>query len=209
MIRGSFFWSIVLAFALEARGQTVEVWRFDNLSRIGVHAVTVVGAPRVVETDAGKAIEFNGATDGLFFEVNPLAGLVQFTVEVEFQPAADGPEEQRFVHFQEANTENRALVELRILPGGSWCLDTYLRYNQAERTLIDRAASHSSAQWHTATLTFDGQTMKHYVDGALEQSGNVAFQPLAAGRTSVGVRQNRVFWFKGRIRQIRVIPQAR
>ena len=208
MIRGSFFCSIVLAFALEARGQTVEVWRFDNLSRIGGHAVTVVGAPRVVETDAGKAIEFNGATDGLFFEVNPLAGLAQFTVEVEFLPAPSGPEEQRFVHFQEANTENRALVELRTLRGGSWVLDTYLRHNEAERTLIDRAAVHSSAQWHTATLTFDGQTMKHYVDGVLEQSGDVAFKPLAAGRTSVGVRQNRVFWFKGRIRQIRIIPQA-
>ena len=57
-------------------------------------------------------------------------------------------------------------------------------------------------------VTFDGQTMKHYVDGVLEQSGDVAFKPLAAGRTSVGVRQNRVFWFKGRIRQIRIIPQA-
>ena len=67
----------------------------------------------------GKAIEFNGATDGLVFEVNPLAGLAQFTVEVEFLPAPSGPEEQRFVHFQEANTENRALVELRTLPGGS------------------------------------------------------------------------------------------
>ena len=68
--------------------------------------------------------------------------------------------------------------------------------------MIDRAVSHSAAQWHTATLTFDGQTMKHYVDGVLEQSGGVAFQPLAAGRTSVGVRQNRVFWFKGRMREM-------
>ena len=208
MIRETLFCLIALGFAMDARGQEI-VWRFDNLRTIGGHSVTVVGTPRVVDTDRGKAVEFNGATDGLFFEVNPLAGLKQFTVEVEFQPAADGPEEQRFVHFQEANTENRALVELRILPGGSWCLDTYLRYNQAERTLIDRAAAHPSAQWHTATLTFDGQTMKHYVDGKTEQSGGVAFQPLAAGRTSVGVRQNRVFWFKGRIRQIRVIPRLR
>ena len=208
MIRETLFCLIALAFALDARGQEI-VWRFDNLSKIGGHSVTVVGTPRVVDTERGKAVEFNGATDGLFFDVNPLAGLKQFTVKVEFQPAADGAEEQRFVHFQEATTENRALIELRILPGGLWCLDTYLRSNQAERTLIDRAVSHSAAQWHTATLTFDGQTMKHYVDGVLEQSGGVAFQPLAAGRTSVGLRQNRVFWFKGSMREIRIIPQAR
>jgi hypothetical protein len=207
MIRVSFLFAIVLSFALEAWGQG-EVWRFDNLTSIGGHAVTLAGAPRVVETEAGKAIEFNGVNDGIFFDVNPLAGLKQFTVEVEFQPAPDGPEEQRFFHVQEGNTENRALIELRILPGQSWCLDTYLRYNQSERTLIDRGAAHASAQWHTARLTFDGQTMKHYVDGALEQSGDVAFKPLAAGRTSVGVRQNRVFWFKGRIRRISIIPQA-
>ena len=152
MIRETLFCLIALAFALDARGQEI-VWRFDNLSKIGGHSVTVVGTPRVVDTERGKAVEFNGATDGLFFDVNPLAGLKQFTVEVEFQPAADGAEEQRFVHFQEATTENRALIELRILPGGLWCLDTYLRYNQAERTLIDRAVSHSAAQWHTATLT--------------------------------------------------------
>jgi hypothetical protein len=93
-------------------------------------------------------------------------------------------------------------------PGGSWSLDTYLRNDEAQLTLIDRAAVHSAAQWHTATLTFDGKSMKHYVDGVLEQSGDVAFKPLAAGGTSVGVRQNRMYWFKGRIREIRVRPQA-
>ena len=208
VIRGFLFSLIVLVPSLNASAQTAVVWNFDNLSIIGGQAVTVVGTPRVVDTDRGKAIDFNGSTDGLFFEVNPLAGLSRFTVEVEFQPAPDGAEEQRFIHFQEANTENRVLVELRTLPGGSWCLDTYLRYNQAERTLIDRSAAHPSAAWHTARLTFDGQTMKHYVDGVLEQSGDVAFKPLGAGRTSVGVRQNRLYWFKGRIRQIRITPQA-
>jgi hypothetical protein len=103
MNRGYFVCLMILAFALDARAQAT-VWRFDNLTSIGGHTVTVVGTPRVVETETGKAVEFNGATDGLFFDVNPLAGLAQFTVEIEFQPAPGGAEEQRFVHFQEANT---------------------------------------------------------------------------------------------------------
>src|SRR5262245_13247882 len=88
---------LIVLFPAFATAQTV-FWKLDNLANIGGHAVTVVGAPKVVETDSGKAVEFNGSTDGLFLDVNPLAGLQRFTVEIEFQPAAAGPEEQRFVH---------------------------------------------------------------------------------------------------------------
>jgi len=194
-------------FPPNAAAQTVE-WRVDSLVNIGGNAVTVVGTPRVVDTDRGKAIEFNGTTDGLFLDVNPLAGLQQFSVEVEFEPASNGPEEQRFVHFEEAKTENRAVIELRTLQAESWCLDTYLRHAPAALTLIDRTAVHATARWHTAALTFDGKTMAHYVDGLREQSGDVAFKPLGPGRTSIGVRQNRVSWFKGRIRSIRITPRV-
>src|SRR5262245_39295067 len=190
---------------LNASAQSV-TWHVDNLSTIGGNPVTVVGSPRVVETDTGKAVEFNGSTDGLFLDINPLAGLERFTVEIEFEPAADGPEEQRFLHFEEAKTENRAVVELRTLTAGSWTLDTYLRYGAAALTLLDRGVSHRSSNWHVAALTFDGKTMSHYVDGVRELGGEVAFKPLSEGRTSIGVRQNRVSWFKGRIRLIRITP---
>jgi hypothetical protein len=36
------------------------------------------------------------------------------------EPAPGGPAEQRFFHVQEAGVEDRALIELRQLPGGSW-----------------------------------------------------------------------------------------
>ena len=42
-----------------------------------------------------------------------------------------------------------------------------------------------------------------------ELSGPTTFVPLRGGRTSLGVRQNRVSWFKGRIHSIRVSPRAR
>jgi hypothetical protein len=202
--------TLLLAAALAAQAaqaQTV-VWNVDSLSRIGGHTVTVVGSPRVVDTDRGKAIEFNGETDGIFLDTNPLAGLQQFTIEIEFQPAAVGPEEQRFLHFQETQTENRALVELRLTPAGVWSLDTYLRYGETGLTLLDRNITHPAGRWHKAALTFDGRTMTHYVNGVREQSGDVEFKPLATGRTSIGVRQNQISWFKGRIRWIRITPRA-
>jgi len=181
------------------------VWDIDNLARIGGHAVTVIGSPRVVDTAAGRAVEFNGRTDGLLVEGNPLAGLARFTVEVVFSPDADGPEEQRFLHVQEAATPNRAMVELR-LAAGAWSLDTFLIHGKDQLTLVDRSKTHPAGQWHVASLTFDGRVMTHYVNGVEQGSGVVAFRPLADGRTSVGVRQNLVSWFKGRIRQVRITP---
>jgi len=182
-------------------------WTVDSLTRIGGHAVTVVGRPRVVDTSRGRAVEFDGAGDGLFIESNPLEGLARFTVEVVLDPAADGPEEQRFLHIEERDSR-RALMELRRLAAGVWCLDTFLRDGDSQLTLIDRGALHRPGEWHVAALAYDGAAMTHYVDGMREASGPVAFAPLGSGRTSIGVRQNRVSWFKGRIRMIRITPQA-
>jgi beta-xylosidase len=186
-------------------GQPV-VWHLDNLQRIGGHAVTLVGQPRVVSDASGSSIEFNGSTDGLVLDANPIEGLEQFTIEITFQPAADGTLEQRFLHIEEPETANRALIELRMLPGARWSLDTYLRSGESALTLLDWRNTHPASAWHVATLVYDGRTMAHYVNGIRESSGEVSLKPLLAGRTSIGVRQNRVSWFKGRIKSIRFSP---
>lgn len=41
-----------------------------------------------------------------------------------------------------------------------------------------------------------------------EREGAVEFVPMDAGKLSLGVRQNRVHWFKGAIREVRVTPAA-
>ena len=45
------------------------IWEFDNLERIGGHAVTVIGEPQVIDTSDGKAIEFDGEDDGILLPV--------------------------------------------------------------------------------------------------------------------------------------------
>jgi hypothetical protein len=100
------------------------------------------------------------------------------------------------------------LLETRLLPGGRWSLDTFLNSGKSSRTLIDRTKTHAAGQWHAAALVYDGVEMRHYVDGVLEASGPVSFAPLGPGRTALGVRLNQVSWFKGRIRLVRVTPEA-
>ena len=135
---------VALGVASAAAQRTPEVvtWRLDNLSRIGGDAIEIVGAPAVVATEIGPAVQFNGRSDGLLIARNPLEGLTQFTIEVLLAPDADGQVEQRFLHLQEATGENRALVELR-LNGGRWALDSYVRHGDAQLTLarFDETAS--------------------------------------------------------------------
>ena len=198
--------AIVLALGVMVSAQqpapTVTTWRLDNLSRAGSDAIEVIGAPSVVQTDIGPAIQFNGVSDGLLIARNPIGGLSRFTIEVLFAPDSEGPVEQRFLHIQEGTAENRrALIELR-LNDGRWALDTYLRHDAAQIDAAGSVRTHTSAAWHVAAMTFDGTTQRGFVDGVEQGSGAVAFLPLGAGQTSIGVRQNRVFWFKGRIHTV-------
>jgi hypothetical protein len=46
------------------------------------------------------------------------------------------------------------------------------------------------------------------VNGVKEKEGKIVFGPMSDGRTSVGVRLNQVFWFKGSIAEVRFHPEA-
>lgn len=197
-------WWLAIANVTPA-AETV-VWNFDNLETIGGQRVTVVGKPRVIETERGKAIEFDGKGDALYLDANPLAGLKQFTAEVVFRPAKDGPKEQRFLHFQPNGNEDRVLFETRLPAEGKWFLDTYLQTGEGKHTLFAEKSQHALGPWYAAAIVVDGKTMRHFVNGEEEMSADIKLTPLAAGQTSIGVRFNKVHWYQGAIRQIRITP---
>ena len=184
-------------------------WNIDNLTSIGGHPVTVEGQPKVIDTPKGKAVEFDGVDDGLFVDVHPLEGAETFTLEVVFCPYAKGPEEQRFFHLQENDTNNRLLIETRIIGGTSWSLDTFMMSGVTDQTLLDKSITHPTDRWYAIALVFDGKEMRHYINGVKELSAPIAaFTPPKAGRTSLGVRINKVFWFMGAVRQARFTRRA-
>lgn len=210
-ILGAMLLSFVVAGVQAAEptsGAEPIVWNVDNLETIGGHSVTIVGKPRVIETDRGKAIEFDGRGDAVYVPNNPLAGLTQFTAEVIFRPAANGPTEQRFLHFQPDGVDDRVLFETRLRPGDQWFLDTYLQTGPGKHTLFAEKSMHPLGPWYHAAIVVAEGKMRHYVNGREELSADVQLTPLAAGQTSIGVRFNRVHWFQGAIRQIRITPTA-
>ena len=183
-------------------------WQLDNLNSIGGNSTEVLGAPRLVEGPAGKALEFAGVRDGLIVDVNPLEGAETFTLEVIFQPYAGGLAEQRFIHLQECSGDNRALLETRLTRDGKWFLDTFIKSEAADQTLFAEDFKHSIGPWYQAALVFDGRGMRHYVNGRLELAGEMDFMPLQSGQISIGVRLNRVFWYRGRVSSLRFVDRA-
>jgi hypothetical protein len=190
-----------------------EIWRFDQTSALGGHPTTVLGHPLVIESPFGKAVEFNGVEDALFVGVHPLAGASAYTWEVIFRPDADGPAAQRFFHLQEQDpqtgkdTNNRMLFEIRIVDG-QWCLDSFASSNESNRTLLNCKLLHPLGRWYRVTAVYDGKELRNYVDDELEGSGELKLVPQFPGRTSVGVRINKVYWFKGAVLMARMTKRA-
>jgi Concanavalin A-like lectin/glucanases superfamily len=198
---------ICAAVLLRCADRRSDVWKFDSITQIGGHAVKAEGHPRVISTPAGKAVEFGGVEDALFFDVHPLAGAETFTWEVIFRPDVGGAAEQRFFHFQEDGTETRMLFEIRVIDG-KWCLDSFALSGKESKALLDREKLHTLGAWHHAAAVYDGREYRNYVDGVLEGSAELHLAPQGAGQTSVGTRINRRDYFKGAVLEARMTNRA-
>ena len=188
------------------------VWTFDRLDSIGGHKTTVLGEPRVIDSPVGKAVEFDGVDDALFIDNHPLAAASAFTWEAIFRP--DGGEaEQRWFHLSEqdpvtgTDTDNRMLFEIRVV-GGLWYLDSYSQSGSANKALMNRDARHPLGAWYHVASVYDGKEFRNYVDGVREGAAELHLAPHGPGHASVGVRINKVFYFKGAVRLARFTRRA-
>lgn len=184
----------------------VETWHFDRLDRIGGVSTTVLGAPRVVETPIGRAIEFDGVDDALFVDAHPLAGAQVFTWEAIFRPDGGNPE-QRWFHLQENGSENRMLFEIRVV-GTRWFLNSFNFSTTGSRALMNKSSLHPLGAWYHVAAVYDGNVFSNYVNGARDGAAEVELAPQGPGRSSVGVRINRVDYFKGAIHSARFTRRA-
>jgi hypothetical protein len=200
--------SVSAALGAEPAASKTVVWRIDNLEKIGGHPVRVAGDPRVIDTPRGKAVQFDGQDDGLFLEVHPLAGLREFTVEVIFRPDAGGAAEQRFFHMQQDESEDRVMFETRLTGEGTWFLDTFIKSGEGNHTLLAKDFPHPVDRWQHAAIVVEGDQMRHYVNGKQELSASIDYRPQKNGKTSLGVRLNKVHWFRGAIHTARFTPRA-
>jgi putative heme-binding domain-containing protein len=204
--------SAPLRSGVSASTESHTVWTFDRLENIGGHKTTLLGEPKLIDTPLGKAVEFDGIDDALFIDNHPLAGAEAFTWEAIFRPDG-GQREQRWFHLSEINpatgldTDNRMLFEIRV-DGNQWYLDSYSQSGAESKALMNRKALHPLGQWHHVATVYDGKEFRNYVNGVQEGAGILHLAPHGAGRASVGVRINKVFYFKGAVHLARFTRNA-
>ena len=205
----------------QAQGaQEQTIWKFDNLSRIGGQTPRVEGAPKLVPSPVGKAVQFNGSDTALFFADRPLVGAKAFTIEAIFRPEG-GAFEQRWMHIVETDPKTgldanpggtsdpnpRFMFEVRV-KDDQWYLDAFVNSAAGSKALIDPKKLHPINQWYAVAQTYDGKTYRSYVNGVLENEADVAFTPHGPGHMMVGVRINHVNWFKGSVAEARFTTHA-
>ena len=189
-----------------------EIWTFDRLENIGGHKTTVLGEPKIIDSPVGKAVEFDGVDDALFVDSHPLAGAETFTFEAIFRPDG-GPREQRWFHLSEqdpatgADTDNRMLFEIRVVED-KWFLDSYNQSGTASKALMNKTALHPLGEWYHVASVYDGKEFSNYVNGVKEGSAELQMAPHGQGHASIGVRINKVFFFKGAVRLARFTRRA-
>jgi hypothetical protein len=182
-------------------------WQLGTLNASALSGESKCGNPSTISSPYGEAVLFDGRGDALFLENNPLVSMRQFTVEVIFRPDANGQTEQRFLQMGEVNGE-RMMLETRLTEDNQWYLDAYIKSGDSSKALIDKSKLHPAGEWcHIAFVVDDGK-MNTYVAGKHELEGRVPFSPFKRGRTSIGVRMNKVYWFKGAIARIRITPKC-
>jgi len=94
------------------------------------------------------------------------------------------------------------MLELRST-ASDWYLDAYVQSGNQNKTLIDPTLLHPLGQWAHVAFVVENGRQTTFVNGKKELESQVTIQPFSDGKTSIGVRQNEVSWFKGAIYQIR------
>jgi len=200
------FYLLSASHSNQAVKQFSSEWILSDFVEKHTEGVQLKGNPGIVDFGSRKAVSFNGSSDAIFLEKMPLTGCEQFTIEVIFRPAVGGNFAQRFLHFGEVQGD-RVLMELRSKKEG-WYLDAFIKTSSGNKTLIDSTLIHPTDQWYHIAYVIDHGKLSTYVNHKKELEGIIEMTPVNRGKTSIGVRQNETYWFKGDIFKIRITPEA-
>jgi hypothetical protein len=181
-------------------------WILSDLVADSTHHIRVTGKPTVISCKYGKALVFNGVTDGVFLDQMPLAGLDQFTIEALVRMDLEGKFEQRLFHCGEIRG-NRVLLEIRST-ATDWYFDAFMKSGDQQKALIDSTLLHPLNQWYHLAFVNNRGKLTTFVNGKKELEYQLHFVPFQGGKTSLGVRLNEQSWFKGAIYKISISSKA-
>ncbi len=190
-------------------GTETVTWEIDSIEKIAGIPVVVSGSPGLKTSKSGSVVEFDGKGDGLLVKSNPISQWNNFIIEVDIKPYPAFPEnvEQRFLHIQDPENENRRiLIELRLNENNEWYGDWFIKTENHSLTLVDPTKTHSLNEWATIGLKYEDGEVTGSVNGEIEIQGNIKYlSPGERAHTSIGTRMDQRSWFNGAIKEVRFI----
>ncbi|MBA0882326.1 LamG domain-containing protein [Flavobacterium undicola] len=181
-------------------------WLVAALLQNKTDQTTVLGNPTIFNSPYGNAVAFNGIDDALFLKEMPLKGIESFTVEMIFKPESNGVFEQRILQIGEI-TGDRMLLEIRVVDS-NWYFDGFVASRGVKLALAKEELIHPLGKWYHVAFVVTPNSLTTFVNGTQELQQNYTFNPIEQGQASIGVRMNKVTWFKGVIYKIQISPQA-
>lgn len=207
---GTILFLTVFSFVVKAQHKDVEAnkkaeWLMAFLLQNKTATTTILGNPVIVESPYGNAVAFDGIDDALFLEEMPLKGLKSFTVEMIFKPEMHAFE-QRILHIGGITTD-RMLLEIRAV-ADNWYFDGFVASRGVKLALATEELLHPLGKWYHVAFVVTPNSLTTYVNGKQELHKEYTFNPIEEGQTSIGVRMNKVTWFKGAIYKIQISPEV-
>lgn len=201
---------LLIFFSFASKGQNLKItskteWHLANLLREKSNKLTINGNPQIIDSPYGEAVFFNGIDDAIFLNEMPLNSLPEFTVEMIFNPDVAGLFEQRVLHIGESRAD-RMLLEIRAV-NSNWYFDGYAASGTNKKPLADEKLIHPLGKWYHVAFVVTPNSLTTYVNGKQELQESFPFLPITTGQTSIGVRMNKVSWFKGSVYKIRITPK--
>jgi PKD repeat protein len=177
-----------IASPAPAAPKPVAAWGFDETSGTKVPGGTLSGPLRVSAGKFGNALDFDGVDDWVTVKAPRLTSAL--TVEAWVYPSRRGG----------------SLALRETARGSSWAL---YGDEAGVGAKFARGTAPKLRHWTHLALTYDGTTIRRYVDGALAGT-KAATGPLAGGSYPLRFGGNAVWkqWFKGRLDEVRIYDRA-
>lgn len=195
---------LFMFFSFVSKAQNTE-WRVASLLQ-NKKETTILSNPVIVNSPYGEAVAFDGIDDALFLNEMPLKDLESFTIEMIFKPESNGVFEQRILQIGEL-TGDRTLLEIRVVDN-NWYFDGFVASRGVKLALATEELLHPLEKWYHVAFVVTPNSLTTFVNGNQELHKDYKFHPIEKGQTSIGVRMNKVSWFKGAIYKIQISPQA-
>ncbi|MFC2080952.1 LamG-like jellyroll fold domain-containing protein [Bacteroidota bacterium] len=203
--------SILLLWFLVCTSNTIAQasveWLLSDFFHSLPENAVICGNPELIGSPYGDAVLFDGVDDGIFLDNTPLRNLQDFTIEVIMRPDKEGLAEQRFLHLGEMDGD-RVMLETRLTNDGYWYLDAFIQSGEQRFILIDSTKLHPLGEWYKVALVNKNGEVEVFINGETEFKGKMSYVPFTGGKTSIGVRQNKVYWYKGAFYKIRITPSV-